>query len=110
MSGAMAPCPPNSALMKAWTAYQETEDFKNSFKWVTTEQRKPLPKQADAPEANIATDWHRNQWAQGSMWAAFVEGWNAAGGANPHTRTPQDTEHVTASSPADSILSRRLPE
>jgi hypothetical protein len=68
--------------MKAWTAYQETENFKNSFKWVTAEQRKPLVPQAGT-DANTATDWNRDQWAQGSMWASFVEGWNAAGGAAP---------------------------
>jgi len=27
--------PADSELMKAWNAYHETEDFKNSFAWVT---------------------------------------------------------------------------
>lgn len=76
---AMSPCPPDSPLMKAWTAYQETEDFKTSFKWVTAEQRKELRPPAD-PTANGITDWNRDQWAQGSMWAAFMAGFEAAGG------------------------------
>lgn len=77
-SEAMAPCPPDSDLMKAWTAYQATDDFKNSFHWVTTRQRKPLV--APAPGANGVTDANRDQWAQGSMWAAFMAGFKAAGG------------------------------
>lgn len=75
----MTPCPADSDLMKAWKAYQATEDFQNSFKWVTTEQRKPLQPQPD-PVANVTTDYNRDQWAQGSMWAAFMAGFGAAGG------------------------------
>lgn len=78
-AGAMAPCPPDSELMKAWNTYQASDDFKNSFKWVTAEQRKPLVPQAGT-DANVATDHNRDQWAQGSMWAAFMAGFAAAGG------------------------------
>lgn len=76
---AEAPCPPDSDLMKAWNAYRETEDYTNSFKWVTTEQRRKLEPPSN-PNANGVSDWHRNQWAQGSMWAAFLAGFAAAGG------------------------------
>jgi hypothetical protein len=89
MSEAMAPCPPDSAIMKAWKAYQETESFKNSLRYVTVEQRKELLPPSD-PTANAVTDWHRDQWAEGSMWAAFMSGWLAARGADPFSRTPQD--------------------
>jgi hypothetical protein len=75
---AMTPCPPDSELMKAWNAYQETEDFKNSFAWVTVNQRQ---QQTRTPSgANPVTDEHRDRWAQGSMWAAFMAGFEAAGG------------------------------
>lgn len=83
MSEAMAPCPPDSDIMKAWKAYQETESFKNSFRYVTEEQRKEL-QPLSGPTANATTDWHRDQWAQGSMWAAFMSGWLAARGENPN--------------------------
>ena len=79
---AMAPCPPDSAIMKAWRAYQETESFKNSFGFVTTEQRKELKPPPD-PAANAVTDWHRDEWAKGSMWTAFMSGWLAAKGPTP---------------------------
>jgi putative SOS response-associated peptidase YedK len=65
--------------MKAWSAYQETDEFKNAFKWVTAEQRRALPKFYDK-EANAVTEEQRDQWAQGSMWAAFMAGFEAAGG------------------------------
>lgn len=76
---AMAPCPQDSSLMKAWESYKKTEDFKTSLKWVTEEQRKPLMPPTD-PTANGVSDFHRDQWAQGSMWAAFMAGFKAAGG------------------------------
>lgn len=79
MSEAMTPCPPDSAIMRAWKSYQETESFKNSFRYVTTEQRKELLRPAD-PTANAATEWDRDQWAKGSMWASFMTGWLAARG------------------------------
>lgn len=78
-AGAMSPCPPDSDLMKAWNAYQASDDFKNSLKWVTIEQRKEL-KPPDDPTANAVTDENRDGWAQGSMWAAFLAGFAAAGG------------------------------
>lgn len=53
--GVMQQCPPDSPLMKAWEEYRRGEDFRNSFKWA-----------ADVE--------HRT----GSMWAAFMAGFNAA--------------------------------
>lgn len=78
---AMTPCPPDSDLMKAWLAYNATEDFKNSFAWVTVNQRRQRPLHADVPPGvNLVTDENRDQWAHGSMWAAFMAGFEAAGG------------------------------
>ena len=55
MSGPMSPCPENHPLMIAWKAYQETDDFKNTRRW------------AVIPEH-----------VQGSLWAAFMAGFNSA--------------------------------
>jgi hypothetical protein len=82
-SGAMAPCPVDSDLMKAWTAYQETEDFKNSVYWATTEtrMRQERAEELNVPaNANRATPYMREERAKGSLWAAFMAGFSAAGG------------------------------
>ena len=80
---AMAPCPPNSPLMKAWEAYQATDDFKNSYKWATAAiEYVVLPEPSD-PKANHFTEDSYRQFVQGSLWAAFMQGWKAAGGSDP---------------------------
>lgn len=52
---AMTPCPEDHPLMIAWKAHQATEEFANSKKW------------AAYPEH-----------LQGSLWALFMAGFNAA--------------------------------
>ena len=47
----MQPCDPNSPLMKAWTKYKSTPEYANTLKWCPTH-------------------------SEGSLWAAFVEGFN----------------------------------
>ena len=80
---AMAPCPPDSDLMKAWNAYQGTEDFKNTLYWATTENRM-RPERAEElgvdPSANVASPDTRAERSKGSLWAAFTAGFAAAGG------------------------------
>jgi len=51
----MSPVPEDDPLMKAWQAYKSSPEYLNSWTW--------------AGEIK-----HRD----GSMWAAFVQGWNAA--------------------------------
>ena len=58
MSGPQSPVPKDAPLMVAWDAYKATEEFANSRTW-----------------AGIPAH------TEGSLWAAFVEGWKAAGGA-----------------------------
>jgi hypothetical protein len=53
---AQQPVPPDHPLMKAWIAYQATEDYQNTAKWAPTH-------------------------TAGSLWAAFERGWRAAGGS-----------------------------
>lgn len=81
MAGPSSPCPPDHPLMIAWTAYKDTEDFKNSLHWATTDT---VMRQERADELGIpnqpAPKEMREQYALGSMWAAFMAGFNAAGG------------------------------
>lgn len=52
-----AAVPSDHPLMKAWEAYKQTEDFANSRKWAMHDQH-----------------------LDGSLWAAFEQGFRAAGG------------------------------
>lgn len=54
-----APVPADHPVMKAWDSYKQTDEYRNSFKWASDVQ-------------------HRS----GSMWAAFVAGYEAATGKN----------------------------
>lgn len=87
---AMAPCPSNSNLMQAWDAYQATDDFKNSYSWAT--RYIPDDDTADlerirASGANPVTKEMKINFVKGSLWAAFMRGWQQAGGADPFERT-----------------------
>ena len=80
---AMAPCPPDSELMKAWSSYKESEDFKNSAYWAGTETRMRQERAEEfgiTPDANRATPEMRQQRIEGSLWAAFMAGFGASGG------------------------------
>lgn len=81
-SGAMSPCPPDHPLMIAWKAYEQGEDYENSKRWALTIW--PMLQVGD-PEAerkrlSLAPIEQREQWVKGSMWAAFMAGFAAAGG------------------------------
>lgn len=52
-----APVPKDHPVMKAWEAYRQSDDYRNSFKWASDVQNRT-----------------------GSMWAAFVAGYEAATG------------------------------
>lgn len=52
---AQSQVPADHPMIIAWELYKGTEDYTNTRKWA-------------------AIDEHRD----GSLWAAFVEGWNAA--------------------------------
>jgi hypothetical protein len=58
MSAPQKPIPEGAPLMQAWLAYKGTPEFANTLSW--------------AGKLN-----------EGSLWAAFVEGWKAAGGEMP---------------------------
>lgn len=69
MNSLMRACNPDSAVMKAWREYQQTEDYANALRWVTEKQRGP--DWASMPE-------HLYQAAIGSLWAAFSAGFFTA--------------------------------
>lgn len=69
--------PKDHPLMKAWDAYQETDGFKNSLYWATTATimtKERAQELGVPPEQNQASGVQREQYAKGSMWAAFVAG------------------------------------
>lgn len=74
---AMTQCPPDHPLMIAWQAYQATEDYQNSYKWATAGIEPPPVVRRD-PNANYPTADSYRQYVQGSLWAAFMAGFNAA--------------------------------
>lgn len=80
---AMAACPPESDIMKAWELYQTTEDFANSYKWATAAIKYVVLPEPSDPTANRFTEENYRQFVQGSLWAAFEKGWKAAGGTDP---------------------------
>ena len=80
MSHALAPCPADSDLMKAWNAYKATEEYANSYKWATAAvEHIVLPEPTD-PNANRFTEESYRRFADGAMWAAFTAGFAASGG------------------------------
>lgn len=75
---AMAPCHPDSAIMRAWTEYKSGEDYANSYKWATAAiEHVVLPAPID-PAANRITEEHYRRYVEGSLWAAFMAGFLAA--------------------------------
>ena len=57
---AMTPVPKDHPLMIAWEAYKATDDYTNTKKWAGYEQH-----------------------VEGSLWAAFVQGWAAYSAVAP---------------------------
>jgi hypothetical protein len=85
---AMAPCPTDSALMIAWKAYRETDDYKNSYSWATRYIADDDPQEIERIQQTGANPWTRQmklRAVEGSLWAMFSAGWRAGGGANPFT-------------------------
>jgi hypothetical protein len=74
---AMQKCPDDHPLMIAWNAHQQTDEFKNTLKWAKSAIL--ISTQATAPEANrVDPEEAREQRAMGTLWAAFMAGFNAA--------------------------------
>lgn len=67
-----APVPKDRPLMKAWEAYKDSDEAKNSEKWARHFVCNASPDQGVIDIAHP----HLN----GSLWAAFCAGYAAAGG------------------------------
>lgn len=72
------PVPKDSPLMKAWETYTRTEEYENTRKW-----------------ARIA--YHTD----GSLWAAFLKGWEAAAENGAGERAPVRTGAPAPASPPE---------
>lgn len=75
--------PDDHPLMKAWETYQNTDGFKDSLYWATTPtvmRKERAQEHGVEPEDNVANPIQREQYAKGSLWAAFMAGWQASGG------------------------------
>ena len=92
---AMAPCPTDSALMKAWEAHKATEEYANSYNWATRYIPPDDPEEIERIRASGANPWTHQmklQAAEGSLWAMFSAGWKAAGGTDPFKKPPTIAE------------------
>ncbi len=73
----MAPVPADHPLMVAWTSYQETDAFKTALIWATATDYRQAGRERPDGENHIS-NIQREQHAKGSLWGAFVQGFNAA--------------------------------
>lgn len=90
-ASAMALCPKDSALMQTWEMYKISEEYKNSHSWATRYIPEDDPAELERIRASGANPWTKEmkvQAVEGSLWAAFMHGWQEAGGSDPHKPTP----------------------
>lgn len=75
---AMAPVPKDAPLMIAWEAYKETDDYKNSHSWATRFIPDDDPAEVERVRASGANYFGKEQRimaVEGSLWAAFMNGY-----------------------------------
>lgn len=92
---AMAPCPKDSAIMQTWETYRTSEEYKNSRSWATRYIPEDDPAELERIRLSGANPWTREmkiQAVEGSLWAAFLHGWQEAGGSDPFKPTPTIAE------------------
>ena len=83
MSTAQSAIDKDSDLAIAWDAYKASDSFQNSRKWAL--HIAPIVQSGD-PDAELKRACElmpfeqRKRHVEGSLWAAFMAGWNAAGG------------------------------
>ncbi len=66
MSDTQTEVPADDPMRAAWERYKETDEYKNSRKWAT-----------ELVRTNRDSVTFQARHVDGSMWAAFVEGWKA---------------------------------
>lgn len=82
------PCPKDSPLMIAWEAYKSTDNYANTRFWATRyipEDDPAAIERIRATGANPATKANKEQYVEGSLWAAFMAGYLAV---NPNGPKP----------------------
>lgn len=75
---AQAPVPKDAPLMIAWEAYKETDDYKNSHSWATRFIPDDDPAEVERVRASGANYFGKEQRimaVEGSLWAAFMNGY-----------------------------------
>jgi len=80
MSNASTPCPEDHPLMLAWNSHKQTDEYKNSKHWALAIQ--PMIQvgdpDADRKRYQLMPVDQREQHIEGSLWAVFCAGYNAA--------------------------------
>lgn len=99
---ASAPVPDDHPLMIAWKSYQATEDYANSYKWATAAIELAVIPPPKDPTANRMTKDGYRRFVEGSLWAAFMAGFN--------TRAPSVDSGVSLKDAAQSSELLRLRE
>lgn len=92
---AMAPCPPDSAIMQTWEMYKLSVEYKNSLDWATRYIPEDDPAELERVRttgANAFTREMKIKAIEGSLWAAFSHGWKEAGGSDPFKPLPTIAE------------------
>ena len=80
MSDCEQQCPSDSPLMIAWEKYKATDEYKNSLLWATRYIPEDDPAEIErirSKGANPVTKANKEQFVEGSLWAAFMAGFLA---------------------------------
>ena len=92
-----SPVPDNDPRMIAWNAYKATDDYANTVKW--------------ALDTDVQNNL-RQQYVEGSLWASFIQGFEAGGTAQATPREDELQERVAdiAFQTSQRILPREAPK
>ena len=63
--------------MVAWEAYKATPDYANSKHWAMTIQPMMFTGDPESKRYGLMPIEQREQHVEGSLWAAFLQGWQA---------------------------------
>ena len=78
MSSASAEVPMSDSMRQAFENYKETSEYANSKHWALRVAPMFEVGEDRAAVCDLMPMEQRSRHVDGSLWAAFVEGWNAA--------------------------------
>lgn len=81
MSDAETEMPMSDPMQQAWEQYRSSESYANSKHWALRVAPMFLAGEGREATHDLMPLEQRERHVDGSMWAAFVEGWNAAMGS-----------------------------